>query len=186
MSSSVQLKNTYAAKQFMKAINQKLSNAEERLNKLIIKIAEDTVKRVQDYIRINYYVAYPEGDNYERLGMNGGFMGAITYDYDNSSREVKIKFDSSLLIFGHKGSAEEYPSHIENRQHFTQGLYDYMMYGEFPSYKKNIIAQDFLGLNHDEQMDKEISDWLTEYATGKIKDELKKEGFDFRGLNHVN
>nr|DAF83959.1 MAG TPA: hypothetical protein [Caudoviricetes sp.] len=35
-------------------------------------------------------------------------------------------------------------------------------------------------------MDKEISDWLTEYATGKIKDELRKEGFDFRGLNHVN
>ena len=86
MSSSTQLKNTYAAKQFMKAINQKLANAEEKLDKLIIKIAEDTVKRVQDYIRLNYYVAYPEGDNYERLGMNGGFMGAITYDYDKNSR----------------------------------------------------------------------------------------------------
>lgn len=86
MSSSTQLKNTYAAKQFMKAINQRLANAEEKLDKLIIKIAEDTVKRVQDYIRLNYYVAYPEGDNYERLGMNGGFMGAVTYDYDKSTR----------------------------------------------------------------------------------------------------
>lgn len=185
MSSSVQLKNTYAAKQFMKAINQKLSSTEERLNKLIIKIAEDTVKRVQDYIRINYYVAYPEGDNYERLDVNGGFMGAITYDYDKSSRQVKIIFDSSRLRFNIKGS-KKYPSHIENGQHFTQGLYDYMMYGEFPSYKNNTVAPDFLGLNYDEQMDREISDWLTNYATGRIREELEKEGLDFRGLSHVN
>ena len=48
MSSSTQIKlrNTYAAKQFMKAINQKLDSVEERLDKLIIKIAEDTVKQV--------------------------------------------------------------------------------------------------------------------------------------------
>ena len=185
MSSSTQLKNTYAAKQFMKAINQMLANAEEKLDKLIIKIAEDTVKRVQDYIRLNYYVAYPEGDNYERLGMNGGFMGAVTYDYDKNSRQVKIKFDSSLLAFGHKGS-KKFPSHVENGKHFTHGLYDYMMYGEFPSYKTNTVAPDFLGLNYDEQMDNEISDWLTSYATGKIKTEMEKEGFSFNGLNHVN
>lgn len=185
MSSSVKLKNTYAAKQFMKSINQNLSNIEERLDKLIIKIAEDTVKRVQDYIRLNYYVAYPEGDNYERLGMNGGFMGAITYEYNKSTRQVKIKFDSSLLTFGHKGS-KKYPSHIENRKPFTEGLYDYMMYGEFPSYKNNTVAPDFLGLNYDEKMDNEISDWLSDYATGKIKEELKKEGLSFEGLSHVN
>ena len=50
-------------------------------------------------IRLNYYVAYPEGDNYERLGMNGGFMGAITYDYDKNSRQVKIKFDRGSKPF---------------------------------------------------------------------------------------
>lgn len=183
----LKLKNTYAAKQFMKALNQKLDNVEEKLDKLITKIAEDTVKRVQDYIRLNYYDAscYPEGDNYERLGMNGGFMGAITYDYDKSTRQVKIKFDSSLLTFGHKGS-KKFPSHIENGRPFTQGLYDYMMYGDFPSYKNNTVAPDFLGLNYDEKMDKEISDWLTDYATGKIREELEKEGLDFRGLSHVN
>lgn len=185
MSSNTQLKNTYAAKQFMKAINQRMSNVEERLDKLIIKIAEDTVKRVQDYIRLNYYVAYPEGDNYQRLGFDGGFIGAIRYDYDKSSRQVKIIFDSSRLRFNIKGS-KKYPSHIENGQHFTQGLYDYMMYGEFPSYKNNTVAPDFLGLNYDEQMDNEISDWLTDYATGKIKTEMEKEGFSFKGLNHVN
>lgn len=70
----------------MKAVNQKLDNVEERLDKLIIKIAEDAVKQVQDYIRLHYYVPYPEGDNYERLGINGGFMGAITYDYDKTNR----------------------------------------------------------------------------------------------------
>lgn len=185
MSSSTQLKNTYAAKQFMKAINQNLSNIEDRLDKLIIKIAEDTIKRVQNYIRLNYYVAYPEGDNYERLGMNGGFMGAITYDYNKSTRQVKIKFDSSLLTFGHNGS-KKYPSHIENGRPFTQGLYDYMMYGEFPSYKNNTVAPDFLGLNYDEQMDNEISDWLTDYTTGKIREQLEKEGFSFNGLRHIN
>lgn len=185
MSSSTQLKNTYAAKQFMKAVNQKMASVEEKLDKLIIKIAEDTVKRVQDYIRLNYYVAYPEGDNYERLGMNGGFMGAVTYDYDKNNRQVKIKFDSSLLTFGHKGS-KKFPSHMENGKPFTQGLYDYMMYGEFPSYKTNTVAPDFTGLNHDEKMDKEISKWLTEYAAGKIQEELHKEGFSFEGVNHVN
>ena len=190
MSSSTQLKNTYAAKQFMKAINQRLNNVEERLDKLIIKIAEDTVARVQDYIRLNYYVAYPEGDNYERLGMNCGFMGAITYDYDSSNKTIKIKFDSSKLVFGHTGynskGQKKFPSHKELGKPFTQGLYDYMMYGEFPSYKTNTIAPDFVGLNHDEKMDNEISDWLTDYATGKIKTEVEKEGFSFYGLNHVN
>lgn len=187
MSSSTQIKvrNTYAAKQFMKAINQKLDSVEERLDKLIIKIAEDTVKQVQDYIRQHYYMSWNEGDNYERLGMNGGFMGAITYDYDKSNRQVRIKFDSSLLVFGHKGS-KKFPSHIENGRQFTQGLYDYMMYGEFPSYKNNTVAPDFLGLNHDEQMDNYISDWLTGYVTGKIEEELKKEGFDPKSWNHVN
>lgn len=61
-----------------------------------------------------------------------------------------------------------------------------MMYGEFPSYKNNTVAPDFLGLNYDEQMDKEISDWLTNYVTGRIREELEKEGLDFRGLSHVN
>lgn len=61
-----------------------------------------------------------------------------------------------------------------------------MMYGEFPSYKTNTIAPDFVGLNHDEKMDNEISDWLTDYVTGKIKTEVEKEGFSFYGLNHVN
>lgn len=185
MSSSTQIKNTYAAKQLMKAINQKLDNVEARLDKVITRVAQDTLNRVQDYIRINYYVAYPEGDNYQRLGFDGGFIGAVRYDYDKSSRQVKIIFDSSRLRFNIKGS-KKYPSHIENGQYFTQGLYDYMMYGEFPSYKNNTVAPDFLGLNYDEQMDKEISDWLTNYATGRIREELEKEGLDFRGLSHVN
>lgn len=187
MSSSTQIKlrNTYAAKQFIKAINQKLDSAEERLDKLIIKIAEETVKQVQDYIRQHYYEHWSEGDNYERLGMNGGFMGAITYDYDKSNRQVRIKFDSSLLTFGHKGS-KKFPSHIENGRQFTQGLYNYMMYGEFPSYKTNTVAPDFLGLNRDEQMDNYISNWLTGYVTGRIEEELKKEGFDPKNWNHVN
>lgn len=190
MSSSTQLKNTYAAKQFMKAINQKMSNIDERLDKLVVKIAEDTVARVQDYIRLNYYEYYAEGDNYERLGMNGGFMGAITYDYNSSNKTIKIKFDSSKLIFGHAGykanGQRKFPSHMENGRPFTQGLYDYMMYGDFPSYKTNTVAPDFVGLNRYDKMDKEISDWLTNYATGKIKAELEKEGFSFYGLNHIN
>lgn len=185
MSSSTKLKNTYAAKQFMKSINQKLSNVDERLDKLILKIAKDTILKVQDYIRLNYYVAYPEGDNYERLGMNGGFMGAITYEYDKDNHQVEIKFDSSMLTFGHTGS-KSYPSHIEMGVPFTQGLYDYMMYGEFPEYKTNTVAPNFEGLNRDGQMDKEISEWLTSYATGKIKTELEKQGFYFEGISHLN
>lgn len=185
MSSSTKLKNTYAAKQFMKSINQHMSDINEKLDKIIIKIAKDTISKVQDYIRINYYVAYPEGDNYERLGMDGGFMGAITYDYDKSNRQIEIKFDSSMLTFGHTGS-KKYPSHIEMGVPFTQGLYDYMMYGEFPEYKTNTVAPDFDGLNRDEQMDKEISEWLTSYTVGKIREEIEKYGFTFEGVYHLN
>lgn len=61
-----------------------------------------------------------------------------------------------------------------------------MMYGEFPSYKTNTVAPDFLGLNRDEQMDNYISNWLTGYVTGRIEEELKKEGFDPKSWNHVN
>ena len=61
-----------------------------------------------------------------------------------------------------------------------------MMYGEFPSYKNNTVAPDFLGLNRDEQMDNYISNWLTDYVTGRIEEELKKEGFDPKSWNHVN
>lgn len=169
----------------MKSVNQHISNIDEKLDKLIIKIAKDTVSKVQDYIRLNYYIAYPEGDNYERLGMNGGFMGAIAYDYDKDSHQIKIKFDSSLLTFGHTGS-KNYPSHMEMGTPFTQGLYDYMMYGEFPQYKTNTVAPNFKGLNKDEKMDKEISEWLTSYTVGKIKTELQKQGFTFEGIYHLN
>ena len=44
----------------MKAINQRLDTVEERLDKLIVKVAKDTVTRVQDYILQNYYEEYAE------------------------------------------------------------------------------------------------------------------------------
>lgn len=169
----------------MKAINQRLDTVEERLDKLIIKVAKDTVTRVQDYILQNYYEAYAEGDNYERLGMNGGFAGAISYEYDKSNRTVRIFFDPSFLMFGHTGS-KSLPSHMENGQKFIQGLYDYMMYGEWPNYKPNNVAPNFTGLNDNDKMSKEISDWLTEYTVGKIKDEMEKQGFSFESLTVVS
>lgn len=187
MSSSVQLKNTYAAKQFMKAINQKLDTVESRLDKLIIKVAEETVKRVQDYILKEYYQTYPEGDNYDRLCMNGGFAGAIRYTYDSSTKQAKIIFDPSLLSH-YKVGHSKYPHHIENGKNFDQGLYDYMMDGDWPSYKNNHIAigQGFTGLNDGNKMDYEIEDWLNDYLTDRIRQEMEKQGFEYTGFSGVH
>jgi len=176
MSSSTKLKNTYAAKQFMKAYNQQLDSLQKRLSKLVEKIAKETVSRVQDYIRINYYEMYPEGDNYERLGMNGGFMGAITYDFDPSGPSATIYFDAFKLVFGHKGS-KVLPSHIEAGQHFTQGLYDYMMLGEWPSGKQsNTVAPNFTGLNTYGEMDDAITDWLNDYISDRVWQAMSDSG----------
>lgn len=114
--------------------------------------------------------------------MNGGFMGAITYEYDSASKTAEIIFDASKLYFGNRGGSK-LPSHIERGQHFTQGLYDYMMYGEFPSYKTNNIAFGFEGLDYG--MSEYISEWLTDYASGKIREELRKQGFSIDSVGKL-
>lgn len=181
MGKATKLKNTYAAKQFMKSFNNQLEDLQERVYKLADKIGKETVERVQDYIRIYYYEAYPEGDNYERLGMNGGFMGAIRYEVEDTGWSVYINiiFDASKLVFGHTGS-KMLPSHVDldsGAKHFTTGLYNYMMYGEWPSNKgRNTVAPDFTGLDDGGKLSEYISSWLNEYVSDRLREAMAQSG----------
>lgn len=177
------LSTRYAYKQLMSSINQAKNDIEYRIKKLLVRIAKDTVEKIKEYVLDFFYNSVPESNVYDRLGEMGGFLGTITYEVDESNLSIKIFCDWEKLKFT-SGGPGKMPHHIDvyTGELFTEGLYDYIMYGDWnrTMLPKSII-NGFDGIS--EELQKEISDWLNDYLTSKIVNALEQEGIKIKIIN---
>lgn len=177
------LSTRYAYKQLMSSINQAKNDIEYRIKKLLVRIAKDTVEKIKEYVLDFFYNSVPESNVYDRLGEMGGFLGTITYEVDESNLSIKIFCDWEKLKFT-SGGPGKMPHHIDvyTGELFTEGLYDYIMYGDWnrTMLPKSII-NGFDGIS--EELQKEINDWLNDYLTSKIVNALEQEGIKIKIIN---
>lgn len=177
------LSTRYAYKQLMSSIHQAKNDIEYRIKKLLVRIAKDTVEKIKEYVLDFFYNAVPESEVYDRLGEMGGFLGTITYEIDESNLSIKIFCDWEKLKFT-SGGPGKMPHHIDvyTGELFTEGLYDYIMYGEWNrSMLPKSILNGFDGIS--EKLQKEINDWLNDYLTSKIINALEQEGIKVKIIN---
>lgn len=176
------LGNTNAYRKLTQKVQEKVDEAQKEIENALTDIGEQTVKKIKEYVKLYYYNAYPEGDNYNRLEEKGGFLHTISYEVNVSNFSIKIYCDWSLLAVSDKPDPK-FPHHWENGQAFTYGLYDYMMYGSWPFSRSNrVIQAGFRGI--DEDMTKEIKDFLDWYVSDLVSARLEKLGFNVSGLKH--
>lgn len=177
------LSTRYAYKQLMSSINQAKNDIEYRIKKLLVRIGKDTVEKIKEYVLDFFYNSVPESNVYDRLGEMGGFLGTITYEVDESNLSIKIFCDWEKLKFT-SGGPGKMPHHIDvyTGELFTEGLYDYIMYGDWnrTMLPKSII-NGFDGIS--EELQKEINDWLNDYLTSKIVNALEQEGIKIKIIN---
>lgn len=177
------LSTRYAYKQLMSSINQAKNDIEYRIKKLLVRIGKDTVEKIKEYVLDFFYNSVPESNVYDRLGEMGGFLGTITYEVDESNLSIKIFCDWGKLKFT-SGGPGKMPHHIDvyTGELFTEGLYDYIMYGDWnrTMLPKSII-NGFDGIS--EELQKEINDWLNDYLTSKIVNALEQEGIKIKIIN---
>lgn len=177
------LSSRYAYKQLMSSIKNAKQDIEYRIQKLLVRIAKDTVAKLKEYIMDFFYNSVPESEVYDRLGEMGGFLGTVTYEIDYDNLSIKIHCDWEKLKFT-SGGPGKLPHHIDvyTGELFTTGLYDYIMYGEWNSNNlPNSIKNGFDGIS--EELQEEINLWLENYLTTRIKNSLEKEGINVKILN---
>lgn len=177
------LSTRYAYKQLMSSINQAKNDIEYRIKKLLVRIGKDTVEKIKEYVLDFFYNSVPESNVYDRLGEMGGFLGTITYEVDESNLSIKIFCDWEKLKFT-SGGPGKMPHHIDvyTGELFTEGLYDYIMYGDWNrTMLPRSIINGFDGIS--EELQKEINDWLNDYLTSKIVNALEQEGIKIKIIN---
>lgn len=183
MAKKSNLSSRYAYRQLMNSIKQAKDDIEYRIQKLLDKIAQDTVSKIKEYVLDFFYYSVPESEVYDRLGEMGGFLGTITYKVDKDNLSIKIFCDWEKLKFI-SGGPGKMPHHIDvyTGELFTEGLYDYIMYGEWNrSMLPKSIINGFDGIS--DKLQEEINDWLDGYLTSKIASALEEKGINVKILN---
>ena len=175
------LNATYVYKQFMNSVKKAKEDVEERLVALLDRIGKDTTDKVKEYVNLYFYDSVMSSDSYNRLAGAGGFLDTITYEINVKDISVKIYCDWEKLNFspdpGHLGH------HIGfDGEHFTTGLYDYIMDGNWHSSK--IVAKPRHYCNGIQpELAESINKWLGDYATKKVRDNLANAGYDVKIIN---
>ena len=175
------LNTTYVYKQFMNSVKKAKEDVEERLVALLDRIGKDTTDKVKEYVNLYFYDSVAPSDAYNRLAGAGGFLDTITYEINVKDISVKIYCDWEKLNFspdpGHLGH------HIGfDGEHFTTGLYDYIMDGNWHSSK--IVAKPRHYCNGIQpELAESINKWLGDYATKKVRDNLANAGYDVKIIN---
>ena len=168
------LNATYVYKQFMSSVKKAKEDVEKRLVSLLDRIGKDTTDKVKEYVNLYFYDSVAPSDAYNRLAGAGGFLDTITYEIDKSNISVKIYCDWERLNF----SAD--PGHFGHHigfdgEHFTTGLYDYIMDGNWSG---GIVARP---RNYCSGIWPELSDsinqWLGDYATKRVREDLSNAGY---------
>lgn len=169
------LNTTYVYRQFMKAVSNAQNDVEDRLVSLLDRIGKDTTNKVKEYVNLYFYDSIAPSANYNRLAGAGGFLDTITYEVNASSISVTIYCDWNRLNF----SADQgfLPHHMGyNGEHFTTGLYDYIIDGRWPG--GIVAAPSNMCSGIGPQLAASINSWLGDYATKKVRDNLAKAGYD--------
>lgn len=177
------LNTRYAYRQLMNSIKNAKADIEDRIQKLLVRIAKDTTQRIKEYVLDFFYYQVPDSNVYDRLGEMGGFLGTITYEIDSKNLSIRIYCDWNKLKFI-SGGVGKLPHHIDvyTGERFTEGLYDYIMYGEWNRITlPNSILNGFDGIS--EELQREINDWLNDYLTTTVVNALEREGIRVKIIN---
>lgn len=173
--------NTKAYRRLAHSLANQINDIDARVGEVVDRATREIYVRTREYIDQEYYQKYQNQGGYFRLGEGGGFLGAIRYRTykENGAWCGQIYFDENALTYSTQGKF--LPHHIQNGSHFNQGLYDYFMYGTWPSdsgYNTVLYDQGFDGLadTSDGQI-QEIVDFANQYLNQRIQTALRSAGY---------
>lgn len=167
---------TYAYKQFSKAVHAASKDTMIVFDKMLEKMGKETVKKTKEYVMQLFYNSVPPSDAYNRLMDAGGFLDTISYNvYDH---HLQIYCDWTRLHFGSDPGYMPHHINTSNGRAFTTGLYDYIMNGQWPGGKVSRPQHMVMSGGISEELSKEINEWLGNYATNALVNNLKAIGYD--------
>lgn len=174
------LNASYAYRQFSAALKKAQDDVEDRLAALLDRIGKDTTDKVKEYVNLYFYNSINPSDSYNRLAGAGGFLDTITYEVSTATLSVTIYCDWTRLSFS--PDPGYFGHHIGfDGSHFTTGLYDYIINGDWPGGIVSKPANYCSGIG--DELSQSINKWLGNYATKRVRDSLKQAGYDVSIVN---
>jgi len=192
--------NDDAAKELQKQINARISKAQKAMEEVVKNETSRVYLKIIDYIRENYYNTYGPYDSYDRLGDDGGFLGAIAmrFSTQNGIYYGEVYFDPNKLTYDREGYWGRHINY-ETGNRLTDELFDYFMYGVQPygcansSHPMTAVTEGFSGLGDKNGYEarstynyysfamwgqiKEVIEYANEYLYKYIMSAAKQYGF---------
>ena len=144
---------------------------EREARNILMAIAQEGVKKIKEYIKKYFYDETSESPYYERLAEQGGFLATISYtiiDKHGMPNQIRIYCDwdklKRVIRPYSPGQTPQFDAHngFDNKK-FTEGLYDYIMNGEWHSPYGHALT-DGIG--------KGVNDELSNLLTGRARQEI--------------
>lgn len=180
---------TYAYKQFTKALNKGEKDIGVIAEKALAKMGAEVTKKVKEYVMNLFYSSVPSSTAYHRLMNAGGFLDTISYRIEKEGgsdiAHLVIFCDWTKLYFGTDPGYMPHHMNAKTGEHFTAGLYDYIMNGEWPGGRVSKPQHTVMSGGISEELSRSINDWLGNFATRKVYENLKRAGYDVTIISTV-